>query len=159
MSGRRRGHTSPRPRAPVRLPGSATGDLERARTEAVTAAGRAAAACRPSDDAGIAVVAYGEGHLALGVAGLVAAGAGERLLALLPELRVTARHTLDVELSDLTRSSPALLRFLGYARLQQVGGHGRLALHRPPAELVAALGDPGPDHVVVHDPRPAVRAL
>ncbi|PVZ05384.1 hypothetical protein [Actinomycetospora cinnamomea] len=130
------------------------------RTEALaTAARAAAAACRAPDHAGIAVVAYDEGHLVLAVAGVVGDRAGDRLLALLPGLRLAARYELDVDLSALTRSSPALLRFLGYARLQQVSGHGRLTLHRPPTELVSALGEPGPDQVLVHDPRPAVRAL
>jgi len=134
--------------------------LDDARDRALGAAAADAAAARPGPGGcAHAVVAFGDGYLALAVTGVVEAGSGERLLGVLDDLRTRGRHELAVECSGLARSSPALVRFLGYVRLQQVAGHGRLALHRPPADLLSALGEPGPDHLAVHDPRPAVRGL
>jgi hypothetical protein len=131
-------------------------DQRRRALEAVAA--EAAARRAPAGEAAVAVAPYGDGFLAIAVAGIVEERSAELLAGVLRDCGTLGRHELDVELGGLVRSSPTLVRFLGYLRLQQVTGGGRLELHRPPADLVNALGD-CPDQLSVHHARPALRAL
>ncbi len=111
------------------------------------------------DGVAFALAADDDGIVAVAIDGVVDDAAAERLAALLLEVRALGRREVAIDLAALTRSTPALLRFLGHLRLHQVAGDGRLELHRPPADLVNALGDAFPDRLSIHDPRPALRAL
>lgn len=112
-----------------------------------------------ADGASLAVLPYDDGFLAMALRGVVDERAGGQLLGVLADVRWQGRHELLVELAELVRATPAVMRFIGYLRLQQVTMRGRLELHHPPADLVAGLAGDGADSLWVHDPRPPVRPL
>jgi len=113
----------------------------------------------PDGEAAFAFSPYGDGFLAMAVTGVVENPSAERLAGALRDVRLLGRHELAVELSGLVRSTPSLIRFLGHLRLQQITTAGRLELHRPPRDLVSALGDVFPDELSLHETRRALRAV
>jgi hypothetical protein len=151
--------SAPAPRAPgdARL----AGGEDAGRPAALDAVAAEATGRRTEGDGGVAfaLAAEDDGLVAVAIDGVVDDAAAERLAALLLEVRALGRREVAIDLAELTHSTPALVRFLGHLRLHQVAGDGRLELHRPPADLVNALGDAVPDRLSIHEPRPALRAL
>lgn len=121
------------------------GDLDERRRQALAAAlteatGAATAADPDSWAPSIRGHRYGEGCLALALAGTFDRVGVERVHALALELDVLAAVELSVDLSELRDCTPALARALGRLRIRRLTAGARVELYSPPRELAAEMG-------------------
>ena len=98
----------------------------------------------PSDpdsrEPAIAMRSYGQGCLALALAGSFDRAGVERLRALLPTLDRLAVDELVVDLSMLTGCDSALARVLGQLRIRRLTAGAQVELRSSPEALVLELG-------------------
>jgi STAS domain len=134
-------------------------DLCERRRRAIDEAVAEAATARVSDpdswEPAIALRGYGDGCLALALAGAFDRAGTERVRALGRDLALSASTELVVDLSQLTSSDPPLIRALLGLRMQRLVTGVRVELRSPPAALVAELGAaPAESYSVRDDPAP-----
>jgi hypothetical protein len=96
----------------------------------------------PRGEAAVALRSYGNGCIAVGIAGPVDRRAARRFGTLLRGLRPFSTRELLLTLVLLGPWDPRLARVIGQARVQHLIDGGRMDLRDAPSELVAASGAP-----------------
>jgi hypothetical protein len=103
----------------------------------------------------VAVRTYGDGYVAVGLAGPVDRFAASRFGTLLRGLRPVSTRELLVTLLLLGSWDPQLSRVIKQARVHHLTDGGRLDLRGAPPEMLAVLGAP-PSNTVERHPIPTV---
>jgi hypothetical protein len=106
----------------------------------------------------VALRSYGDGRVAVGIAGPVDNVTARRFGSLLRGLRPFSTGELLVTLALLGSWDPQLARVIGQARVHHLIDGGRLDLRGAPPEMFAVIGAPPPavveEHPVPADPHP-----
>jgi hypothetical protein len=102
----------------------------------------------------VALRSYGDGRVAVGIAGPVDRDTARRFGTLLRGLRPFSTRELLLTLALLGPWDPQLARVIGQARVHHLIDGGRLDLRGAPPEMFAVLGAPPPTIVEGH-PLPA----
>jgi hypothetical protein len=105
------------------------------------------------DESDVAVRSYGDGYVAVGIAGPVDRFAASRLGTLLRGLRPVSTRELLVTMVLLGPWDPQLARVIKQARVHHLIDGGRLDLRGAPPEMFAVLGVP-PSHTPERHPVP-----
>jgi len=130
----------------------APGDHSRGREEACEGVeGELASGGSPRGEAAVALRSYGDGCVAVGIAGPVNRLAALRCGTLLRGLRPFSTRELVLTLAQLGSWDPQLARVIGRSRVHHLIDGGRLYLLGAPPEMVAALGAP-PSHTAEGHP-------
>lgn len=112
-----------------------------------------------SAEPGLSTRIYGEGCLALALAGTFDRAALERVRNLMGELHRLAPVELVIDLSLLHTCEQGLSRALAHLRVQRLVAGARVELHNPPPELAGELGQtPAQEFDVVDDTHLAQRS-
>jgi hypothetical protein len=98
------------------------------------------AAATPTDKPAVALRDYGEGCVAVGLAGVVDRARALRIGVLLRELRPRSTRELVVTFERLGRWHPHLVRVIGQARIHHLIDGGRFELRGTTPDLAEALG-------------------
>jgi hypothetical protein len=96
----------------------------------------------PCGEVAVAVRSYGDGCVAVGIAGPVDRDAARRVGTLLRGLRPFSTRELSLTLVLLGPWDPQLARVIGRARVHRLADGGRLDLRGAPSGMFAALGGP-----------------
>jgi len=96
----------------------------------------------PRGEAAVALRSYGNGCIAVGIAGAVDRRAARRFATLLRGLRPFSTCELLLTLTLLGPWDPRLARVIGQARVHHLIDGGRMDLRGAPSELLAAIGAP-----------------
>lgn len=107
--------------------------------------GELASRCSPRGEAAVALRSYGDGCVALGIAGPVDRPTAHLFGTLLRGLRPVSTRELLVTLALLGPWHPHLARVIGQARVHHLIDGGHLDLRSAPPEMFAALGVPLPN--------------
>jgi ABC-type transporter Mla MlaB component len=99
----------------------------------------------------VATRGYGDGQLAVCLAGEFDRAAVERLRGTLRDLGRLASTELVIDLSGLASCNSALARFLAELRVKHLIAGTRVELHAVPAELATAMGHSPAQQFSVHD--------
>jgi hypothetical protein len=94
----------------------------------------------PSNRPAMALRGFGEGCVAVGLAGAVDRARAHRIGVLLRELRPRSTRELVVTLERLGRWHPHLVRVIGQARIHHLIDGGRFELRGTTPDLAEALG-------------------
>jgi hypothetical protein len=108
----------------------------------------------PDSEAAVALRSYGDGCVAVGIAGPVDRPTAGRFGTLLRGLRPFSTRELFLTLVLLGPWDPHLARVIGQAHVHHLIDGGRLDLRGAPSEMSAALGTP-PSNTVERHPIPA----
>lgn len=122
----------------------------RRRRDAI-ASTRAELATASSSQPAIATRSYGDGQLAVSLAGTFDRAAVERLRGTLRDLGRVASDELVIDMSGLASCNSVLARFLAQLRVQRLIAGTRVELHDIPPELATALGHSPAEKFAVHD--------
>ena len=123
------------------------GDLDQRRRRGVAAALRRAtrhsgvASDPDSWEPPVGVCRYGQGCVALAVAGGFDQAGVERLRSLVTEVQRAANSELIIDCSRLAGPKPSLTRLLSRLRIQRLVAGARVELRSAPPELIAELGE------------------
>jgi hypothetical protein len=98
----------------------------------------------------VALRSYGDGCVAVGIAGPVDRDTARRFGTLLRGLRPFSTRELLLTLALLGPWDPQLARVIGQARVHHLIDGGRLDLRGAPPEMFAVLGTPPPTIVEGH---------
>jgi hypothetical protein len=104
--------------------------------------GELASRASPRGEAAVALRSYGEGCVAVGIAGPVDRLMARRFGILLRDLRPFSTRELLLTLAQLGPWDSQLARVIGQARVQHLIDGGRLDLRDAPPEMFAAVGAP-----------------
>ncbi len=107
----------------------------------------------PRSEAAVALRSYGDGCVAVGIAGPVDRDATRRIGTLLRGLRPFSTREISLTLVLLGPWEPQLARVIGRARVHHLIDGGRLYLRGAPSEMFAALGAP-PSNTSLRHPVP-----
>lgn len=125
---------------------------ERRRRALGEAVAELASSAARSPEPGLAMRVYGEGCLALALAGTFDRAALERLRNLMAELHHLAHVEVVIDLSLLRTCEQGLARVLAQLRVQRLVAGARVELHSPPPALAVELGHtPAQEFDVVDD--------
>ena len=104
--------------------------------------GELAARGSPHLEAAVALRSYGDGCVAVGIAGPVDRDTARQVGTLLRALRPFSTRELSLTLVLLGPWNPQLARVIGRARVHHLIDGGHLDLRGAPTEMLAALGAP-----------------
>lgn len=130
---------------------SVAGLVQRRRDALAAARAELAAAAAPAGEPAVAIRGYGDGQLAVALAGTFERAAIEALRGRLRDLGRVASDELVIDLSGLASCHSTLARFLAELRVKRLIAGARVELHGVPPELSVALGHSPAQRFTVHD--------